>query len=293
MTKAAALFLAALLAGHRFIGGFPGFVFDSGLPWLGIGIVVLLLSALLRRSLWDLAFIAAPIVVWCALFGSNAIGVFHGDDSPGDVVVASQNLLAGSGSSKKVAAQMRDADLIAVQELEPTTAPGLNAALRATHPFTYVVGPAQGTVAMASKFRLSAQRTLLLGQPFGRAIRADVHTDIGVIRVYVLHAPSVSTGDVADRNDMLAALESVLAQDRSKRMIVMGDFNAGSSDRAMRRLLSEFDDQLSGFGFTWPAQFPFVRLDHILTRGLTGSSASVSARTPSDHRGVRVSLSAR
>ena len=45
-----------------------------------------------------------------------------------------------------------------------------------------------------------------------------------------------------------------------------------------------------GFGFTWPAEFPITRPDHILFRGMTATEAGVAPATGSDHRAAVASL---
>jgi len=46
-----------------------------------------------------------------------------------------------------------------------------------------------------------------------------------------------------------------------------------------------------GFGFTWPASFPVVRIDQILVRGVKPDSSWVLPANGSDHRPVEASVS--
>ena len=68
----AAVLLAALIAGHRLIpnvGGLGSLV-DSGTPFLGVGVPLLALAAVARRSRLALAAVLVPAVVWAGLFGA-------------------------------------------------------------------------------------------------------------------------------------------------------------------------------------------------------------------------------
>ncbi|OLZ59327.1 hypothetical protein AV521_45595 [Streptomyces sp. IMTB 2501] len=46
-----------------------------------------------------------------------------------------------------------------------------------------------------------------------------------------------------------------------------------------------------GFGFTWPAEFPVVRIDQVLFRGVEPGSASVLPANGSDHLPVTAGIS--
>jgi vancomycin resistance protein VanJ len=54
--------------------------------------------------------------------------------------------------------------------------------------------------------------------------------------------------------------------------------------------LTRMLDEGGGFGFTWPAQAPVVRIDHVFVRGLDTTSTEVLPANGSDHRGLRVGL---
>ena len=79
-------------------------------------------------------------------------------------------------------------------------------------------------------------------------------------------------------------------------VIVAGDFNAPPtfrSTRALRGLLSDaWTEAGCGLGSTFPAQFPLIRIDAILYRGLVADYAQVVAVTDTirDHQGVTAIL---
>jgi vancomycin resistance protein VanJ len=151
------------------------------------------------------------------------------------------------------------------------------------------------TVGLWSKWALDEPTPLELGLSWARAFRVVVHHDEGDIAVYVVHLPSVRPGDTAARDQALTELTALVAADSASRVLVMGDLNTASTDPALDSLTAEFADSREtvkgGFGFTWPAQFPLTRPDHVLSKGLTPVFDSVLAADGSDHRAVLVGLS--
>ncbi|MFD0856667.1 hypothetical protein ACFQ07_30830, partial [Actinomadura adrarensis] len=57
------------------------------------------------------------------------------------------------------------------------------------------------------------------------------------------------------------------------------------------RLRSAQDAAGDGFGFSWPAGLPVVRIDQILIRGVEPESSWVLPATGSDHRPVAARIS--
>ncbi|MFD0593981.1 hypothetical protein ACFQZ4_17105 [Catellatospora coxensis] len=68
---AAALLLAAVLAGHRLIPNVHGIgsVLDTIAPLFGLAVPVLAIAALLARSGKALLVVLLPAVIWAAMFG--------------------------------------------------------------------------------------------------------------------------------------------------------------------------------------------------------------------------------
>jgi vancomycin resistance protein VanJ len=93
----------------------------------------------------------------------------------------------------------------------------------------------------------------------------------------------------------LQALGQALAADPSKRVVLLGDLNGSTDDRAFAGLTAQLrsaqDVAGDGFGFTWPASFPVVRIDQILVRGVQPDSSWVRTANGSDHRPVEASIS--
>ena len=88
-------------------------------------------------------------------------------------------------------------------------------------------------------------------------------------------------------------LADAISNDPAQRLILAGDLNTASTDRSLEGLTGQLTEARStggGFGFTWPASLPMVRLDHVLSRGLTVTGSEVLGRTGSDHRPIKASF---
>jgi vancomycin resistance protein VanJ len=99
----------------------------------------------------------------------------------------------------------------------------------------------------------------------------------------------------ASRDIGVQALGQAIAADPSKRVVLLGDLNGTVGDRAFASLTAQLhsaqDVAGDGFGFTWPASFPVVRIDQILVRGVTPDSSGVRPANGSDHRPVEARIS--
>ncbi|MFI0470488.1 endonuclease/exonuclease/phosphatase family protein [Saccharopolyspora sp. 5N102] len=284
---AAAGGLALSIAGHTMIPDIAGAgtLLDSAAPWLGLMIPLLLVAGLVLQARTTLAMLI-PALVWCLVFGANLLP--HASAATGNLRVVSQNLYASNDNPAATAADLAatNADVVGVQEL---TAPGRRAiatVLGDDHPHHATIG----TVGVWSRYPITEVARVDLGLGWTRALRARLHTPHGPIEVYVVHLPSLRPESIDQRNQALDELADALRTDNSSRAIVLGDFNTASSDRAMQRLPSKAravrQDTGSGFGFTWPARFPLVRLDHILQWGLHPTDTNTIHTRGTDHRAV-------
>jgi len=50
--------------------------------------------------------------------------------------------------------------------------------------------------------------------------------------------------------------------------------------------VSEPNQSEGGFGLTWPAGTPLMRLDHVFVRGMTATHNAVGDAEGSDHHGI-------
>ncbi|WP_181149774.1 endonuclease/exonuclease/phosphatase family protein [Arthrobacter sp. MYb227] len=267
---------------------------DNAAPWFGLAVPLLLLLALFSRSRTALVFILLPTITWGMSFGAQIVPLSWSAPAKttNSLTVSSQNIRAGSGgavaSAQALASQ--GSDVITLQELEAGGATQVTRVLQRTHPHHFVVG----TIGVWSKYPLTKSQPLDLGLGWKRALTTEVNTKSGNIRLYAVHAASARANDHSNRDEMLGQLASILRKDQSSQVIALGDFNATSTDRSFIPLTETLDEpnQNHGmFGFTWPrTPFGFMRLDHVLQRGLEVTSNTVVPAGDSDHLAVLTSL---
>ena len=309
---ALALLLGLLMLLHAKIPnrgtGNLGSLVDTCLPWLGLFTPVLLAGALLRRSAAAMAALLLPAMVWLTLFG----GVLNGKSHPGGfLTVASENVDAGNpdpaGTARALAAS--GADVLALVELTPLAAVTYEKELAKAYPYHTL----QGTVGLWSKLPLSDTQPIDITDygpladtmpadsmmPGNRALRTVVATDHGPLTVYVAHLGSVrvnlSTGFwTASRDTGVQVLGQAIAADPGKRVVLLGDLNGSVGDRAFAGITAQLESAQdvagNGFGFTWPASFPVVRIDEILVRGVEPDNSWVLPANGSDHRPVEARI---
>ncbi|MHC5905589.1 endonuclease/exonuclease/phosphatase family protein [Streptomyces sp. S6] len=299
----AALALGLLMPLHAQLPDLAGTgsLVETFLPWSGLGVPVLLVAALWRRSPSALVALLLPVTVWLSLFGG-----LLGDRSRsgGDLTLVSHNVSAENrdpaGTARALARS--GAQVLALEEITAQARGVYERELAAAYPYHSVLG----TVGVWSRLPLSDTRPVDIQQdagplgagksaaeklPANRALRTTVTTSHGPLTVYVVHLGSVRVTPqgfaTASRDRNVQALGSVLAAERSERVVLLGDLNGTLDDRVFTgitaRLRSVQDVAGKGFGFSWPAAFPVARIDQILTRGVDPRSAWLLPRTGSDH----------
>lgn len=287
-----------------------GSLVETFLPWFGLFIPVLLAGALWRRSASAVAALLLPVTVWLNLFGGLLIDKSH----PGsDLTVASHNVGADNpdpvGTAHDLAAS--GADVLALEELAQQARGMYEKELAKAYPYHTV----QGTVGLWSKLPLSDTRPVDIATDYGpladtkpvdvkmaynRALRTTVATDHGPLAVYVAHLGSARVNlragfwtDSRDRNAQ--ALGKAIAAEQNERVVLLGDLNGAMDDRAFADITSQLrsaqDAAGNGFGFSWPAKFPVVRIDQILVRGVKPESSWSLPATGSDHLPVAAGIS--
>lgn len=307
-----ALLLGLFMLLHAQITDYGGIgsLVETFLPWFGLLIPSLLAGALWRRSAAAVAALLLPVTVWLNLFGGLLIDKSH----PGsDLTVASHNVGAGNsdpaGTARALAAS--EADVLALEEITARAKPLYEKGLAKTYPHHTV----QGTVGLWSKTPLSDTQPVDIMIDYGpladtkpadstmaynRALRTTVATDQGPLAVYVAHLGSVrvSPGDgfsTGGRDRNANALAAAIAAEPNERVVLLGDLNGTTEDRALdgltSRLRSAQDTAGDGLGFSWPASFPVARIDQILVRGVEPKSAWVLPATGSDHLPVAAGIS--
>ncbi|MEV0970000.1 MULTISPECIES: endonuclease/exonuclease/phosphatase family protein [Microtetraspora] len=281
--------LALILGGHGLLPDLNGFtpILESLLPWLGVGVPVLLIGALFSRSWKAVAAVALPALVWGVMFGPDLLRTPPGGTS--DLSVGTLNVgVVNASSGRAVHAVAKGRDLFAAQELTP----GGPAAKELDRLFPHKAQVS--TIGLWSRFPIVEQRRVDIGLEWTRALRAVVKTPKGKVTVYVMHLASARPGATARRDETLANARRLVDRDPSDHLLLLGDLNTATTDRVRSGLVPPLTDAQQeaggGFGFTWPSSFPITRPDHILYRGLTATSAGVEEATGSDHRAAVASL---
>ncbi|MFH9617323.1 endonuclease/exonuclease/phosphatase family protein [Streptomyces pratensis] len=286
------LLVAALLVFPGLVPNTPGrlgSLLETFLPWLGLAVPVLLVTALLRRSLLASAALLLPVAAWFAVFG----GVLSagGQAADGSFTVVQHNVSDVNPDPAATARALAatDAGLIALEELTAPALPAFEAALSSEYPHHAT----RGTVGLWSKYPLTGVRLVDIrpkgvGEGWDRGLRASARTPRGEVAVYVAHLPSVrigpTTGLTSGRRDESAALlgEAVAAEPLD-RVILLGDLNSTLDDRGLDPVSSLMEPPGPGFAFSWPAKFPVARIDQILTRSATVTRVRSLPATGSDH----------
>jgi vancomycin resistance protein VanJ len=290
LITAVAVLLALIMLLHARIPntiGNLGSLTETFLPWLGVLIPVLLVLALVRKSVIALLALLLPSIVWLNLFGGL---LTDKAGTGGDLTVATHNVNADnpdpSGTARDVAAS--GADVVALEELTASAVPVYEKALASTYRYHSV----QGTVGLWSKYPLTGVRSVDIKLGWTRAMRATVTAPSGQLAVYVAHLPSVrvklEAGFTARQRDKSAdALGEAIADEKLTRMVLLGDLNGTMNDRSLKAVTSQMRSTQgaagSGFGFSWPASFPMARIDQIMVKGVEPESSWTLPRTGSDH----------
>ena len=264
------------------VPGVVGTAVAAVLPWLGLVVLALLITALFlaRRAV---IIVLVPALLWVLALGPALPG-FPAPDGDSDLIVVSQNVRAQSGGAAASATALAStgADVIALVELDGDSLASAQDVLAAEYPHTYAVG----TVAVWSRYPLTDVEPLTLGLGWKRALRVEVQAPSAPVAVYVLHAASVRPGHQQERDTMLSGIAAQVAADPASALIAVGDFNAPSTDPALSALRSEADwvrPTDGTLGLTWPAGVPLVRIDQVFVRGLDVVTSSTIRAGNSDH----------
>lgn len=287
--------LALVLVSHALVPDVAGLglIVDTALPWLGLAVPLLLVGAFIARSRAAVASAVLAAIVWCLVFVPSVVPLSWTAPPASDsqLTVASQNVEAGSGTAADSAAALAatGADVVALQEMDAESREAAGSVLDEVYPHRYGVG----TVGVWSVYAIENAQMLDLGLGWKRGLAADLETPSGPVSIYVVHAASARPAANDERDVMLANLGEHLGRDENTRVVAIGDFNAGSSDRALGDVtaqLSEANQTDGGFGFTWPAGAPIVRLDHVFQRGMEVVTNTTMQVGGGDHLAVIATL---
>lgn len=282
--------VAGLLVFHRAVPntvGRLGSLLETFLPWLGLGVPVLLGLAWWRRSRPAALAALLPVLAWLAVFGGYLVPP---PDSPYDLIAVQHNV---SDENADPAATVRELlkvrpGLIALEEVTPAALPAYAAAM----PAEYAHHTVQGTVGLWSRFPLAQARAVDIrprdfGTDWNRGLRAVARLPGGDVAVYVAHLPSVRLGvgglGSAHRDESAARLGALIAAEPLGKVLLLGDLNYTVDDRELAPLGSLLRTADATFAFSWPARAPVARIDQIMGRSVTVTAVWALPRTGSDH----------
>ncbi|MER7514299.1 endonuclease/exonuclease/phosphatase family protein [Streptomyces lavendulae] len=296
LIAAAAVCSALLMALHAWLpNGVAnlGSLFQTFLPWTGLSVPLLLALATVRRSRLAAVAVLAPAVAWVSLFGGMLTDKRSGT---GNFTVVSHNVDEENPDPARTARALAasGADVLALEEMSSKATPAYERELAAGYPYrSDTLG-----VRLWSKHPLTDVQAVPI-MPWTRAVRATVDTPGGPVAVYAAHLASVRVTPAAgfttaQRNDAAGKLAAAVRAEPLPRVVVMGDFNGTAEDSTLEPvtglLRSAQREAGAGFGFTWPASFPVVRIDQILVKGVSPVSSWTLPATGSDHLPVAASL---
>ncbi|MEE1939716.1 endonuclease/exonuclease/phosphatase family protein [Streptomyces sp. TRM 70361] len=292
-----AVLATLVMMGHALIPnrvGRLGSLVETFLPWTGLAVPLLLLCALARRSrAAGPVAVLLPAVVWCSVFGGTLVDK---REDGGNLTLVTHNVNESNPRPVRTARALAasGADVVALEELGGPSTAAYERTLADTYPYHSV----QGTVGLWSRYPVADARAVDIA-PWPRALRATVRTPEGPVAVFVAHLMSVrftaGSGFTSDARDAAARrLAAAVRAEPLPRTILVGDLNGTTGDRGLSGLTSQLRsvqaESGAGFGASWPASFPVVRIDHILVRGVEPRSAWALPATGSDHLPVAASV---
>ena len=230
----------------------------------------------------------------------------EGTSSQAELTVLSWNLEMESKSPGEAAAGLAaiDADVIALQELTPAFAAGIeaDATLAARYPYRILEampGPAGlGLLAkrpLIIRGREAEARTLRAGLLLEDGLTLEILNVHPTRPLYALWGPLPVSLDTRARDADVARIAAIVdALDEPAAALVVGDLNGTSSEAGLDVLATHVTDVHaavgSGPGFTWrPDQLEgldtgVIRIDHVLVGAwLTPTFTSVDCAATGDH----------
>lgn len=222
----------------------------------------------------------------------------------GDLTLLTYNIARGTqGSAERLASQIRaqNADLITLQETNGWNAEFTPTLLRQLPEYEVARTSEGGELLTLSRLPILGTREIQLPETSRRLLVTTLQTPDGELNVVNVHFSTVMVSGVLQgqviptRNRRSLQLERLLAETAGlPRVVAAGDFNTPPRGRVYRALTAEFanawDSAGAGFGYSFPAPFPLLRIDHVWSRGLVPVQTEVLEAGGSDHRGLRVRL---
>lgn len=265
---------------------------------IACGVSLLLASATVRR--WFLASACATVTVIGIWLFSPSWG--PGAQTPADypqftVVSANLNIENPDPAAAFEALAEHEPTVILLQEVDEQSVSAFETAASIDE-YPYRVGdprPGFHGSAIYSRIPLDGSVIWVNGWPMTKATVEVDGTTLDIINVHVV-APLGS-----DRLPLWSGqLDSLatMANERTRPLLLAGDFNATDDHRGLRRLIdSGFADghrqSGEGFGATWPTAGPvsLLRLDRVyVTDELRSLTLSRGPKTGSDHHSLTATI---
>jgi vancomycin resistance protein VanJ len=294
------------------------FAVNSFAVYLFVPLPLASVAALLAGPRWVSAALwtqcAAAALVWAYLFGALFVPRAAAAEAAGPPLrVMTANLLGFNQDTQATLAALRasNADVLALQELNPAVAAALQRELRAEYPYQ-VLDPREGWSGggVISRYPLQPLGAALPGAWLGTPHVLAVDFDGRPVTLIRFHAPS-GIGRVAQREASAQALAD-FALSHPGPLVVAGDLNATGQSEAHGLITRQLGDAWEaagwGLGHTFPgAASPgssrprllgllvpkwLIRIDYVFySEHFTALSARLGPwDAVSDHRPVLVEL---
>lgn len=301
------------------------FVLNSIAPYLFLPVPVVLVVALFARR-WTLLVAAlVPTAVFVMMFGQLLLprdlkAPTVPSDAP-SLSLLTYNLHAWNTDVDGIVEALlaADADVMALQELEPEMATLLEERLGGEFPYSDVVRRSGwGGLGVFSRVPLSPVRERVGGTgernpqvttlhlPWGDATLINVH-NLSIPRT-LPDWPTEITNSIAQRERVSNAISEYAQREDVGPLIAVGDFNTTSRSTAYEVIAAELDDAWAEAGFGFGTTFPggpysptpldvtvpdwLLRIDYVFTSAeIVATDARIGPWDgTSDHRPVRVTL---
>jgi vancomycin resistance protein VanJ len=278
--------------------------------WLLLLAIVFLPIAVWARRRQTIALLSISGAAFLFLYGGLFLPRnFRGDacasdDQPLSLTVMTYNISNGSASTESLieVISAAGADIVAVQEMTPEQAIGLQRGLEELYPYQSFHGSGIPGIGILSQHPILEERLISLqgANPY-LFVRLQIENE--TLTVMVVHPP-VAFGpggpESPSRADMPVLGEMAV---ENEAVIVLGDLNVTDQNEGYSLLVGEglidvFRVAGWGFGFTYPKRtwsgsltIPLIRIDHILvTEDLCPVKAWVGEDGGSDHLPVLAAL---
>ena len=275
------------------------------MPWLLVGLLPGLVSAVLARRVW----LATTLAVPATLIGLVYAPLFLPRTSPAlaenqNLRVMSFNVWAGNHNIEAIDNLLRQArpDVLLLQEVTPGMALNIQRIAPGLYPHGQYYWAYESDIGQAILSRYPLTPTAHSFEQ-GRVQKVVIHTDRGPVAVWNVH-PSQPVPYYWQYNQLRNLAHEITAE--SLPLIVAGDFNTTDQSETYRmvdeHLHNAHWDAGWGFGFSFPdparrfggkVSFPsLVRIDHIFYSDhfYAARARTVSDSAGSDHRPVIADL---